>query len=149
LCCITINRYWDDIKGYECTHKVPLTQIFYLNEKLGESIYPFLNNVISWGDLIVLPGLNKNHCLTQKWLEIAFNKKMKPKEELDQLLYDWGDLKRANEAKLTSRILNMSYKMKPEEGKTEKNDGLVSKKKSSRMIIEEFNPHWDAINIIA
>lgn len=114
LCCMTINKYWDDIKGFECTHRIPLTQIFHLHERVGNGVYVFLNKVISLEDYIVLPGLNKNHCLTQKWFEIVMDKKQKNKEELDELLYEWGDLKSINAASLTDRIINMTYKRKPE-----------------------------------
>ena len=149
LCCISINYYWNDNTGFECAHTIPLTQIFYMYEKLGECIYPFLNRVISYGNQVVLPGFNKNHGLTQSWLEIVFNKNMKPKEELDELLYEWGALKMANKHKLTKRMLNMTYKRKPKEGEKDKNYGLVFKKKGNKKKVVDFNPYWNARDIIA
>lgn len=103
LCCMCINFYWDDIKGYDCTHKIPLIQIYDMFQIIGKEIYHFLEKIISHEAFIVLPGLNKNHGLTQKWLEIAFMREKKTKKELDELLYVWGDLKRTYENKLTKK----------------------------------------------
>ena len=69
---MSINFYWSDIKGYDCTHRIPIMQICDMYRVIGKKIYPFLNKIISHGSFIVLLGLNKNHGLTQYWMEIGF-----------------------------------------------------------------------------
>ena len=146
LCCMSINFYWSDIKGYDCTHRIPIMQICDMYRVIGKKFYPFLNKIISHGSFIVLLGLNKNHGLTQDWMEIGFFNKKKTKKELDDLLYQWGHLKRDNEKLLTKRYQNKIYITKEKKEERAKKSGLVYDE-NGKLI--DFNPFLNDLDIIA
>ena len=117
-----------------------------MHEVIGKEIYPFLESIISHENYIVIPGLNKNHELTQEWLKIAFMKKKKTKNELDELLYQWGDLKRTYESKLTQRYQNKTYITKEKKEERAKKSGLKYDK-NGKLI--DFNPYMNDLDIVA